>query len=251
MPVRHLSTAKIARAVGCHVNTVRLYEQWGLIQPAPRSRAGYRLFSEAHLDQMRLARTALHSVYPGKTIRTSAYAVVRAGAAGNLGGALELAYHHLAQVQSEMAQAETAVRLLERWAQGVPTDAISLPLRIGDTARLLDLSIDQLHNWERNGLLEVPRAANGYRQYGGEDIARLRVIRMLRTAGYSMMAILRMLLHLDSGAEGSLRAALDTPRPDEDVYSAADRWLSTLAEQESRAHAMITILEERIHKETP
>ena len=53
---------------------------------------------------------------------------------------------------------------------------------------------------------------------------RLRVIRMLLRAGYSMMAILRMLLQLDRGADP--RQALDTPHPDEDVYTAADRWLS-------------------------
>ena len=43
----------------------------------------------------------------------------------------------------------------------------------------------------------VPRAKNGYRQYGAVEIGRLRVIRMLVRAGYSMMAILRMMLELD------------------------------------------------------
>jgi hypothetical protein len=41
---------------------------------------------------------------------------------------------------------------------------------------------------------------------------------------------------------------LDTPRPDEDVYSAADRWLSSLAEQEQRALDLIAQLEEMIRK---
>jgi glutathione S-transferase len=82
-------------------------------------------------------------------------------------------------------------------------------------------------------------------------MGRLRVIRMLSRAGYSTMAILRMLLHLDQGKGGDLRQVLDTSRPDEDVYSAADRWLSTLAEQENRARQMVRQLEEMIQSGAP
>ena len=74
---------------------------------------------------------------------------------------------------------------------------------------------------------------------------------MLRLAGYSTMAILRMLLRLDRGQATDLRAALDTPRPDEDVYSAADQWLTTLTEQEQRAADFITQLEAMIHATLP
>ncbi len=250
MPYHRLSTAKIARAVGCHPNTVRLYERLGLLQPAPRSRSGYRLYTPAHLAQMRLARTALNSPWAGRAIRRSASELVRVAASGDLGGALERAYRHLALVQAELAQAEAAAQLLERWAQGAPTDATARSLRIGETARLLGLSADVLRNWERNGLLRVPRhPQNGYRQYSQAEIARLRVIRMLRNAGYSTMAILRMLLQLEQGLPGDLRQALDSPRQDEDVYSAADRWLSTLADHQQRAYQMIDLLEERIRSE--
>jgi DNA-binding transcriptional MerR regulator len=95
----------------------------------------------------------------------------------------------------------------------------------------------------------VPRDPdNGYRLYGAAEIGRLRVIRMLNLAGYSQMAILRMMLHLDHSGAGDLRQVLDTPRPDEDVYTAADRWLSTLAEQEQRALDLIAQVEAMIGK---
>ncbi|MCP4519474.1 MAG: MerR family transcriptional regulator, partial [Delftia sp.] len=110
-------------------------------------------------------------------------------------------------------------------------------------------SADSLRNWERDGLIKIPRnPRNGYRLYGAPEIGRLRVIRMLRRAGYSTMAILRMLLHLDQGQGGDLRQVLDTPRPDQDVYSAADHWLSTLAAQEKRALDAIAQLEAMIAK---
>jgi DNA-binding transcriptional MerR regulator len=120
---------------------------------------------------------------------------------------------------------------------------------IGQAAKLLGATTDMLRNWERNGLIRVPRDPdNGYRLYGAAEMGRLRVIRMLNRAGYSQMAILRMVLLLDRGQAGDLRQVLDTPRPDEDVYVAADRWLSTLAEQEQRAADMIAQLEAMIAK---
>ena len=72
---------------------------------------------------------------------------------------------------------------------------------------------------------------------------------MLSRAGYSQMAILRMLLHLDQELGGDLRQVLDTPRPDEDIHIAADRWLSSLGEQEQRAMDMIAQLEAMIGKQ--
>jgi len=248
---RYLRTSDVAKAAGAHPNTVRLYEQWGFLPPVPRSPTGYRQYTEAHRDQMRFARLALHGGWPGRNIRQSALALVRQAASGDLGGALEQAYRHLALVQAERAQAEAAAELLKRWAQGAAADATSKPLQIGDAAKLLGVTIDILRNWERNGLIKPPRDPNnGYRLYGAAEMGRLRVIRMLGRAGYSTMAILRMLLHLDKGKEGDLRQVLDTPRADEDAYSAADRWLSTLAEQEKRARQMVEQLEEMIGKQT-
>ncbi len=244
-----MNTTQIARAIGVHPNTVRLYETWGFLPPAPRSPAGYRLFTERHLDQMRLARTTLHGGWPGKVIRESALALVRRAATGDLGDALELAHGHLALVQAERARAEVAVRLVQRWAEGAAVETPGQSLTIQGAADLLGLTVDTVRGWEREGLLRVPRdPANGYRQYGAAEIGRLRVIRMLRMAGYSTMAILRMLLQLDSGEVEDIRAALDTPRPDEDVYSAADRWLTTLAEQEQRANEIIALIEELVRK---
>jgi DNA-binding transcriptional MerR regulator len=245
-----LSTSEIARAVGVHPNTVRLYEEWGYLPTVPRSASGYRLFSQKHLDQMRLARMVLRGPWPGRKIRKSGLELVRQAAAGDLGGALERAYHYLGLVQAERAQAEAAAELLERWAQGIATDATARPLPIGETARLLGVTADMLRNWERNGLIQVPRDPNnGYRLYGAAQIGRLRVIRMLSRAGYSQMAILRLLLHLDQARGGDVRQILDTPRPDEEIYSAADRWLSTLAEQEQRAAEIISQLELMIERQ--
>ncbi len=245
---RRWSTAEVAKALGVHPNTVRLYEQWGFLPPIPRSPSGYREYSDEHVEQMRLARTALHGGWPGRNIRQSALVIVKRAASGDLGGALEQAYQHLALVKAERAQAETAAGLLERWAQGAATDATITPLPIHEAAKLLRVTIDMLHNWERNGLLTVPRdPRNGYRRYGAAEIGRLRVIRTLLRAGYSTMAILRMLRQFDRGQRLGLRDALDgaavQPVPEGDIVYATDRWLSMLAAHEQRAMDLIAQIE--------
>lgn len=247
---RHLRTTDLARAAGVHPNTVRLYEAWGLLGTVPRGRNGYRLFSEFHRDQMVLAHTALRWPYPGGNQRVAE--LVKRAAGGDLVGALALAREYLACVQAEVAQAEAAADLVEHWAHGARAGTGAprrLPIR--SAARLLGSTTDALRNWERNGLIRVPRdAKNGYRAYGAPEIARLRVIRTLRLAGYSMMAILRMVRTLDQGLEGDLRQVLDTPELDEDPVCATDRWLSTLHGQEQRAVAVIAQLEAMICKQS-
>jgi DNA-binding transcriptional MerR regulator len=248
--MKYLSTSHLARAVGVHPNTVRRYVERGFLPPVGRSPAGYRRFTERHLDCLRLARLVFSNLFPGRAIYASGLQILYVTAGGDLGGALELAYRHLALVQSERAQAEVAADLLERWALGTPADATSQPLQISQAARLLGVSIDILRSWDRNGLIDIPRdPSNGYRRYGAQELSRLRVIRMLSRAGYSIGAILRMLIQLDRGETTDLRRALDTPRPDEDVYLASDRWLSTLSEHEDRARQIIALIEEMIHKE--
>jgi DNA-binding transcriptional MerR regulator len=247
--MKYLRTSDLAKATGIHPNTVRRYADKGILPPVERSPNSYRRFTTRHLDCLRLACQVYHSPYPVNAIFKSGIRIVQANVNDDMEGALELAHNHLAFVQAERTQADMAADLLERWAFGPPTEAAIQPLQIGQVAHLLGISIDILHNWDRNGLIDVPRdPANGYRRYGAREISRLRVIRMLSRSGYSTSAILRMLIQLDQGEKSNLRYALDTPRPDEDVYLASDRWLSALADHEQRAHMIINLLEEMIQK---
>ncbi len=51
-------TSEVAERIGIHPNTVRLYEELGLIPKARRQHNGYRVFTDFHIEQLRLARTA-------------------------------------------------------------------------------------------------------------------------------------------------------------------------------------------------
>ncbi len=233
MSTRPLRTSQIAQACGVHPNTVRLYEAWGLIGPVPRAANGYRQYTPLHLDQMRLARLAMRCTWVSGEVRQTGLAMIAHSAAGEIGAACAEAVTLRALVQTEQAQAEAAAQVLERWVRGerdaVAAPASTRPLTIGGVARLLGVTVDMLRNWERNGLLDVPRDPHsGYRQYGPVEIDRLRVIRTLRRSRYSMMAILRMLLALQRGQQDDVRILLDSPDEPDAVY-VTDRWLSTLA----------------------
>jgi DNA-binding transcriptional MerR regulator len=238
-----LRTSQIAKAVGVHPNTVRLYEEWGLLPAIPRTPSGYRKFTPAHLDQMRLARASMQFNWLSGDIRQTAYQLSYRGAKGDYTAALELAYHLRALLQAELALAETAADFLENWAQGITVDATQNKLRIGEVAELLNTTRDRLRNWERNGLIDVPRdMLNGYRYYRAREIGRLRVIRALCQARYSQMAILRMLLRLDEGQTQSLRQVLDTPRDDEDIFYVTDQLLTALRDLEIKSKAVIDLI---------
>jgi DNA-binding transcriptional MerR regulator len=235
---RHLRTSDIAHAIGVHPNTVRLYEAKGYLPPVPRSKSGYRRYTPLHLEQMRLANLALH--WPIVGMQHIVIELVRCAAAGDLNRAMALAESYRDAIRAERARAEAAADFLDRWAHGVQSEVMTRPLTIGEAAQYLDVTPDQLRNWDRSGLLNVPRdPASGYRAYGGAEIGRLRVIRMLRQSGYSLMAILRMLRRFDAGHTDGLRESLDTPGAGEAVETVADRWLTTLAEQAQHAEAII------------
>lgn len=239
MPPNHLRTKDLAQALGVHVNSIRLYETLGYFSPIPRGANGYRLYSLVHLEQARLIQLVLQYPYVGS--KATLIDLIKCAAQGDLGMAMELAYQYLATIRIERTSAEAAIEFLERWAAGYLIDAPQRPVTIREAAARLQVTSDMLRNWERNGLLSVPRdPSNGYRLYGTAEFGRIRVIRTLVQAGYSLMAILSMLMKFDAGQTENLRAALDLP-PDEDQYIqlAADRWLASLIALEERGQAII------------
>lgn len=117
-------------------------------------------------------------------------------------------------------------------------------LKRKDVSELLDISIDTLRNWEMNGLLTVKRKDNGYRVYTDEDIRRLKIIRSLRCANYSLEAILRMLHQLSQNPDTDIRTALNTPKQTDDIISVCDRLIVSLSAAEKNAYALLDMLQE-------
>jgi DNA-binding transcriptional MerR regulator len=179
---KFLRTSDLARAVGIHPNTVRRYVDWGLLPPVERSPSGYRLFTQSHLDCLRLARMIYAAPYPGRGFRALGNKIIQHAVIDDWTGAQEKAHEHLLAVSAELEHANQAANLLEHWAQNMSAapDCYEDSLTIGEVSTLLSVSIDVIRNAERNGLIIVPRNSyNNYRLFGKKEIERLRVIRML------------------------------------------------------------------------
>lgn len=66
--------------------------------------------------------------------------------------------------------------------------------RIGETAKVLDLSVDTLRYYEHRGLLPtVARNSAGARVYNDKDISRLRFIRRAQRMNFTLNEIKQLL----------------------------------------------------------
>ena len=231
-------TTQIAQAVGIHPNTVRLYEQIGFISRPERQPNGYRVFTDLHLEQLKLVRTGLCIEVMQNGLRKLVIRIIKTCASGHIDEAVRLCELYIQQIVKERAQAEEAIRIAQDLLKGNASEPDVAVLSRKETADFLNISMDTLRNWEMNGLLTVKRKQNGYRTYTGEDIRRLKIIRSLRCANYSLSSILRMLTVLSNNPEADMRKAIDSPDIDDNVISVCDRLLTSLQHAEENAHIM-------------
>ena len=235
-------TAEIAAAIGIHPNTVRLYEKLGLIPKPERRSNGYRVFTDFHIEQFRLARLAFRVEVLQNGLRKKIVQMVKESAAGNFDTALALTQEYLAQVRQERVHAEEAIEIVKKILSGAAQEDRHYFKR-KEVSKYLGISMETLRNWEMNGLLTVKRKQNGYRVYTDKDIRRLKVIRSLRCANYSLEAILRLLSQLSQNPNVNIAAALNTPKEDETIIAVCDRLIISLSAAEDNAKEMIDMLQ--------
>ncbi len=237
-------TAQIANIIGVHPNTIRFYEEMKLLPVIPRTESGYRIFNDRHLKQLWLLRTAFRAEIISDRLRQEVYQIVKTAAAENTCGAYQSTQRYLEHLREEKARAEEAIRITLNIIEDntSPPEPIIYNGRM-EAAEILGITIDVLRDWERNGLIQVPRASNGHTKYGLKEMNRLKIIRTLRNAHYSMMSILRMLNRLDQG-DRNLREVIDTPGEEEDIICAADRYITALSLAEKDAQEMLELLKE-------
>lgn len=235
-------TVEIARKIGIHPNTVRLYEKLGLIPKPKRKPNGYRVFTDFHLEQFKFARTALKVEVLQNGLRKKAIDIIKTSAAGDFDRAICLTEKYSQQIQDEQRNAEEAIVIAEQLLLGSDKESDILFLTRKEVADLLKISMDTLRNWEMNGLLTVKRKQNGYRVYTDEDIRLLKIIRSLRCANYSLSAILRMLYALSGNTLVNIREAINTPGENDNVVSVCDKLLTSLRYAGENAHDMLTQL---------
>ncbi len=225
-------THEVSEIIGIHVNTVRLYEKYKLISKPKRLGNGYRIFTDLHIEQFKMARAVLKVEVLQNGLRKQAVDILKMSALGNLGDAKIMAECYLQQLDLEMSHAEEAIEIARKILNSYDSDIVKeeFALTRKETAETLQVTMDTLRNWELNGLITVKRKQNRYRIYSYEDIQRLKIIRSLRCANYSLSSILRMLGALSQNPATDLRKSINTPKDNEGVITACDKLLTSLSE---------------------
>nr|WP_246596042.1 MerR family transcriptional regulator [Bacillus alkalicola] len=144
------------------------------------------------------------------------------------GKAEELTQDYLSHLKKEYEYALVAVKVVENWLHKNPINDVRQYTR-KEVARLLDITPEAVRNWERNGLIDVPRLENGFRIYGEKEVEQLRVIRSLRSAHYSINSIHRLLSQIHRPSPNIIEI-LNSPTENEDIVTVTDRLVKSLEE---------------------
>lgn len=233
------NTAQVAKIIGVHPNTVRLYEKLELIPKPQRLSNGYRVFTDFHIAQFKLARTAFKVEVLQSGLRKKMINIIKLSARGEFQKANACTSNYINQVKIEQKNAEEAIEITRKLLSGIHKEEKNVSLTRKQTADYLGITIDTLRNWEMNGLLSVKRKQNGYRVYTREDIQLLKIIRSLRCANYSLAAILRMISAISNNSKIDIREVINTPETDEDIVTVCDKLLTSLSNAELNANSIL------------
>lgn len=240
--IKEYSTSQIATIVGVHPNTVRMYEEWGLLQKPKRKQNGYRIFTDVHIDQFQLAKIGLKSVVLQGGLRNKMIETIKLSADWKFEEAIHCIQEYLAITDKESANAREAVAIVNALIADNEDQIKKVSLRRSEAAKELGITIDAIRNWEMNGLIKVKRKENGYRVYDSDTMKKLKIIRSLRCANYSLQAILRMMNAFEENHSVDTIRVLNTPKEDEDIISACDKLIDSLEEAKNNATKVLGLL---------
>jgi DNA-binding transcriptional MerR regulator len=207
----YLRTHDLALAGHISVQQVRNYEANGLIPKAQRSPSGYRLYTQHHLAALKTARNLLSGYGWQRTP-----AIMQALHQGDLSAALatiDRCHAELASKRLQVEQTLSALRALA--AQSAHLQSFRHPQRfwVGEAAKQVGVRVSALHFWEQQGLLHPLRdQSNRYRLYDEHQMRRLRVVVLLREAGYDFTVILSVLDELAAGRPEKAIGAVEKRR---------------------------------------
>ena len=240
-------TSEVAKLIEIHPNTVRMYEDLGLISKPSRKDNGYRVFTDLHIYQLKLARKAFEVEVLQNGLRKKAIAIVKMSAKQDFDEAIVLTKEYIKSIKKEIDNANEAVDIAGKLMNRLNYEK-DFNLKRKEASELLGISMDTLRNWEMNGLVNIKRKKNGYWIYTYEYIQRLKVIRSLRCGNYSLSAILRMLNKLSEHNEADINEVLNSPNENEDIISVCDKLIISLNLAAKNAEEILEMLYEMKRK---
>lgn len=175
-------------------------------------------------------------------LRKKIVKMLKMSAKGSFDDAIILAQEYLNQIKQEQVYAEEAIIIVKKILSEKNKKIYNLKRK--EVSQLLNISIDTLRNWEMNGLITIKRKSNGYRIYNDEDIQRLKIIRTLRYANYSLEAILYMLCQLSQNPSIDIKVSLNTSHKTDNITSVYDQLIISLSQAEKNICQILNMLYE-------
>ncbi len=228
--------SELAEMFGLHPNTIRMYEKIGFLSKAEREANGYRSFTKVQLYQLKICRCIFNQPFTNRKIRAAGNLIIKAAANKDLKACSIYSGQYISIIHKEIENAELTVQLLKDWAEAedIGGEESSGLYSRKEAAHILGTTIEAVRNWERNGLIYSEKTGDlRERLFDEKDIKRLRVIYMLRQAGYSMTAIHSSLSMYDAGFKDRIVTSLN--KPELELLSVGDNWLEALTSLERDA----------------
>ncbi|MCI2422043.1 MerR family transcriptional regulator [Saccharopolyspora sp. K220] len=183
----------IARRAGYSVQQVRNLERDGVLPPAARTPAGYRIFAEPHLHAALAYRALAAGTGPVEAKR-----ILRAAHGHPTSDVLALLDAAHARLDAERRELKLAREAAEAIA-AEPIDDVrpSDSMSISELATALDVRPSTLRHWDAEGLVVPGRdSARGPRRYSPDQVRDARIIHQLRMAGYRIAPLKALLPQL-------------------------------------------------------
>ncbi len=164
-------TSEIARIVNVHPNTVRLYESYGHISHFSRDKNGYRIYTEKHLEEMKIARIAFPGPFPVSS--RSLYDCIKCFISEDYTQALDLALKYKTLLLEERKMSLKALAILDQWQQGKVASNEIIAIGRKAFAKCIGLSVETIRTWERNRLYQPSINTSRNKQYSELDYENL------------------------------------------------------------------------------
>ncbi|WZH38191.1 MAG: MerR family transcriptional regulator [Microbacterium enclense] len=187
------TTAAVARMVGYSTQQVRDLERLGVLPVAERAANGYRHYHERHLLALRAYRALAAAIGP---------VPARQMMPTLLHDTVETAAERIDDLHALLARSRDRIREARRGLDAVLADTTDVfddrdSLTISELAEALGVRSSALRHWEHEGLVTPDRInQTKSRRYNARAIAEARIVAALRSGGYRIPPISRVLEQL-------------------------------------------------------
>jgi DNA-binding transcriptional MerR regulator len=199
-----MRTAEVAHRAGYSVQQVRNLERDGVLPPAERTAAGYRIYREIHLQSALAYRALAAGAGPVEAKR-----IVRAAhdcAIPDRLALLDAAHARLDRERRDLALTKEAAAAISAEPIGDvgPADSMS----VSELAAALDIRPSTLRYWDAEALVVPDRVSpRGTRRYSPAQVRDARIVHQLRTAGYRVDIVRALMPDLSRGRRSDVVGA--------------------------------------------